>query len=198
MIINIIPNNWYNFPEYFIEALANGSHDDELKHLLEWKTLKEVDHYRHGEISSFRKYVEYLIFTECLESWQHMFGLPIDEDGWCNFDGYSQVKNSFSSEPDYQAFGNEHYLVVVVSLIYNGIGVLINRHNGEITLFGIHEDDGHWFVGTGIYEPKLFNYLKNFLMSQISELRIENFDHQEIIEKIWNAKYEDIQNEFLW
>lgn len=197
MILNKIPNNWYKFPDYFIEAVANGAHEDELKHLLDYRTLTEISKYRWGNIPDFGKYVEYNIFEECLQHWQFMFNYDnADYDYW--FDGYSQVKHSFTCEYDYQGFENEHYIVVMVADVYCGLGVLINKHTYEITLFDIAEDDGHWFVGNSYHLHKDFNYLKTFLMSQIAEIHSDNFYHQLVIEKLWNKTVDDIQNIYFW
>lgn len=195
MIFNEIPNNWYNFPNYFIEAVANRVHEDELKHLLDHKTLKHLSHYRYGNIPDFSKYVEYNIFEECLQYWQLMFKYNND-DYW--FDGYSQVKYSFTSEYDYQGFENEHYLIVMIANIYCGLGILINKHTYEITIYEIGEDDGHWFVGNSYQLHKNFDYLKMFLMSQIAEIHSDNFKHQLVIEKLWNKTIDDIQTIYSW
>lgn len=103
------------------------------------------------------------------------------------FDGYSQVKWTYSRDYDFQVFNEEIYVYIFVADVKDGgLGLRYNKWSKEVIIFGIGEDDGFWSPSE--YLPDNFDVWKGYLMSVVSEQHIEDFDHQYIIDKIWNEE----------
>lgn len=110
-----------------------------------------------------------------------------DYDLYLCLDGYAQYKSWYrESDLDTQCFENNLWVNVFVANVYGGICCHIDKKTSQIKFYGIGEDDGYWFIVNELWIQDI-PMLKRYLMSEVSELRIEGLNHQKIIENIWNS-----------
>lgn len=209
-IINNSKNSWYSFNKFAIEALANNEHEDLIKAYLNFDDNKDLQNEISWQISrnriksfDIKSYLKYLIIEEDLQLWSCGFNWEncyfeysifdpynCEREECINYlDGWSQYEWARSGQEDKQVFNNSDcFIHVFVANIDNGIAVQINLKTYEITYYAIGEDDGHWFITSGFWNinESNINYWKMLIMSEISELHLDNFDHQKVIEQIWN------------
>lgn len=174
------------------------------------KEIYSIEKY-YGKDIDWIKYTHQLHVENDLEAWQNMFPhygcyvllvhmaeLNFKTREWtvteCNLycDGYSQVEDSLSGGVDKQVFMSDEWINLFVAHIDGGIAVRINKITYEILFYAIGEDDGHWFLTNALWFTNI-NYWKGLIMSEISELHISEFNHQIVIEKIWNGDLRNIE-----
>lgn len=110
-----------------------------------------------------------------------------DYDLYMCLDGYAQYKSwCKASDLDTQCFANDFWVNVFVANVEGGICCHIDKKTSQIKFYGIGEDDGYWFIVNELWIQDI-PMLKRYLMSEVSELRIEGLDHQKVIENIWNS-----------
>ncbi|MDE6284675.1 MAG: hypothetical protein K2M17_02920, partial [Bacilli bacterium] len=90
---------------------------------------------------------------------------------------------------DKQGYIDNNFINIIIAHIDGGIICHINRYSYDVRFYGIGEDDGHWFIVDNLWTVVVnnINYWKMLLMSEISELHIDNFNHQKVIDIIWNS-----------
>ena len=205
-VINKSKYNWYPiFSNEFIEAISENYHEDILRQYIDVNGYKDILTTYSCDNFKLKDCLEYLLIESDLQSWAFdwsncffyypmftMFNwwnkntynkLPVDLDGW------SQYEYIRSGQEDKQIYlAANKYLHILVANVNNGIGVQINLNDYSIKYYAIGEDDGHWFITTYFWDINNdnINYWKMLIMSEISELHLEEFDHQKVIEQIWN------------
>lgn len=104
------------------------------------------------------------------------------------FDGYSQVLYHFGNITDSQCYDDGYNVFLFIANVYGGVATVINKITHNVKFFIIGEDDGSWFVTAKTYWgiEKQLDFFKREILSEINELHIENFNHQEVIKKIFN------------
>lgn len=147
-------------------------------------------------IINWEELVHYLHVEEDLYDWQIMGMSGCEKckvtynDHTYNMyflDGYSQYKSCYGGDKfDTQCFANDLWINVFVASIDGGICCHIDKKTSEIKFYGIGEDDGFWFIVNELWIQDI-PMLKRYLMSEISEIKIEGLDHQKVIENIWNS-----------
>ena len=110
-------------------------------------------------------------------------------DGGLYFDGYAQYKWAYDGQYDSQFFQNELYINVFVATIYGGICCHIDKKTSDVRFYAIGADDGSLFITDHLFTNNI-PLLKQYLISEISELHIDGINHQMIIENIWNSTLE--------
>lgn len=128
-----------------------------------------------------------LMAWQCMFDW-HMLktGCPHwGEDIEYCLDGYSQCEWLRSGGVDKQVFMDDEWINLFVADIWGGVAIRINRKTENVEFWAIGEDDGSWFLTDNLWIKNL-EYWKGLIMSEISELHIPDFDHQKVIEKVWN------------
>lgn len=194
----VINKSTFPFPSYIFDLS-----DEDIKKL-HYNKIHNIEEY-YGKRLNGTKYIHEAHVHHDLMSWQFMFpygstlikhihfGSEYDkeeEEYW--FDGYSQVEWCLSGGVDKQIFIHGDWINLFIADIYGGIVVRINKRTYNISFYAIGEDDGSWFLTNSLWITNL-NYWKGLIMSEISELYIPDFNHQLVIEKIWNGDLTNIE-----
>lgn len=135
---------------------------------------------------------------------------PIEQEGrlkWERMYGhdaevvYEEYCDRFMVYDGLQAFGENYSFCieledwVVIYIInewacqgFGGIVAWFNKHNYNLKLFMLGEDDGYIFPERTYYKDitSLFPIEKHFICSALNDIHINGFDTQVAIDKIWN------------
>ena len=211
-IVNKSKNTW--FPNVCLDYLEYpGTYvDEDIKRCFSKEEQKEIinqygSRYNYrtkkydSTIINWEELIHYLHVAEDLNEWQGIDWTKCSADyaQWdkknncilwepydLSLDGYAQCKYQYSGEPDTQCFANRLWVNVFVATVDGGICCHIDKKTSQAKFYGIGEDDGYWFIVNELWIRDI-PMLKRYLMSEVSELHIEEIDHQKIIENIWNS-----------
>ena len=212
-IVNKSKNTW--FPNTCLAYLEySGTYvDEDIKRCFSKEEQKEITdqyssryNYHTGKYDStiinWEELIHYLHVAEDLNEWQgidwrgckcwyaiydKVNDYIIWEEDEIDLDGYAQYKSwCKGSEFDSQCFANKLWINIFVSSVDGGICCHIDKKTSQVKFYGIGEDDGYWFIVNELWIRDI-PMLKMYLMSEVSELHIEEISHQKIIENIWNS-----------